>query len=539
MKITFLGGARTVTGSSFHLETAGGSLLVDCGLFQGPRSLEERNRKISLHHPKRIRAVVLTHAHIDHSGLLPALVKAGFRGPVLATPATRDLCEIMLLDSAHIQEMEAEWQSRKNLRRGGRPLEPLYTQEHARRALELFHPIPYGERQEVIPGVHVRFQDAGHILGSSSVEMWVTEDGETTKLVFSGDVGRKHQAIIRDPQPIEDAEILLVESTYGERLHKSSEETLQEFQAILEQAAREGQKVIIPAFAVGRTQEILYTLHALHRQGRLPDLPVYVDSPLAIAATEIFTSHPECFDGQARALLRGGDPPLSLPRLVFSRTAEESRAINTLKGAAVIISASGMCNAGRIKHHLKHHLWRPGSHILFIGFQAQGTTGRQIIEGAKRVKIFREWVAVRAHVHTLGGFSAHADQEELLEWVGHFRNLDLKIFVVHGEEASSMALAQALRDRGFSRVAVPYLLETVDLRKPPRESPTLGIGPAPEGAPAGRPLQELVDLERRLRRFRKRLVRKATIPEEILRQVWQKEDEARRILEEMESLLEG
>jgi len=532
MRIVFFGAARTVTGAAFRIECEEAKILLDCGLFQGPRELEERNRRVDLYGPATTSAVVLSHAHMDHAGLLPAFVASGFGGPIYCTPATKDLCEILLLDSAHIQEMEAEWQTRKNLRKGLGPQKPIYTRGDVERTLPLLRPVPYGERRELAPGTFFRFQDAGHILGSASVELWAVENGTTTKLVFSGDLGRRHQALVNDPQIIEEGEVLLVESTYGDREHKSQEESVREFVEILEQAYREGEKVIIPAFAVGRTQEVLYTLHELHRKGIMPPIPVYVDSPLATAATEIFKKHPECFDGQARALLKLHDQPLELPRLIFAKTVEESRAINDLKGAAVIIAASGMANAGRILHHLKHNLWRPTAHILFIGFQAQGTLGRRIIEGAKSVKLFGEEVAVRAQIHTLGGFSAHADRRELLDWISHFKSKDMKIFVVHGEEKSAQSLAASLQEAGFSHVKVPGLMEEVDLTEPvSQEAP---LPPHRELEP-----QDLLFLlEKRLRKLRKRLNREG-IPTEAFQAASGKLRSMEEMLHEVEGILDS
>lgn len=531
MRITFIGGARTVTGAAYRLETPEAVILVDCGLFQGARTLEERNRKIEIYRPREVDAVVLTHAHMDHAGMVPALVKAGYEGPVYCTPATRDLCEIMLLDSAHIQEMEAASETRRNLRVGRKPIVPLYDQQDARNALNLFSQIPYGKREQVARGIHVRFQDAGHILGSASVELWADDGGQERKLVFSGDVGRKNQPIIQDPQPIEEAQIVLIESTYGDRLHKSHEETLDEFLSIILDAVKERGKVVIPSFAVGRTQEVLYILHEFLRKGLIPDIPVCVDSPLAIAATGIFSDHPECFDGQARALLRRGDEPLGLPHLVLSRTTEESMAINQLEGPAIIIAASGMCNAGRIKHHLKHNLWRSDSHIVFIGYQAQGTIGRQIVDGAKNIRIFGEPVAVRAKVHTLGGFSAHADRGELLDWIGHIRTPGLKVFVVHGEEKSALALADALGRSGIAWVAVPRLLESFQLGE------VMSSAPQPVVEPS-LPIDTLMDVERRVRRLRKRLSRRGRSSEGPTHTFTQRARELQSLLGEMETDLQ-
>lgn len=508
MLVHFMGGVRTVTGACFRITSGASSVLLDCGLFQGPKALEERNRRVHLYEPHRIEAVILSHAHMDHAGLLPALVQKGYRGPIYCTPATRDLCEILLFDGAHIQEMEAEWRTRKNLRKGLPPQEPLYTRGDVEKTLRLFSPIPYGQRKEVAHGIYIRFQDAGHILGSAEVELWAVEDGGTTKLVFSGDLGRKHQPLIRDPQTIEDADVLLVESTYGDRDHKSQEETIQEFKDILDQVIRDEEKMIVPSFAVGRTQEVLYILHEFYRRGDLPTIPIYVDSPLATAATEIFRRHPECFDGLARALLKAQDEPLKLPGLRFTRTVEESRSINDLRGPAIIIAASGMASAGRILHHLKHNLWRQKAHIVFIGFQAQGSLGRMIIDGAKSVNIFGETVAVKAKIHTLGGFSAHADRSELLDWVGHFKTKGMKVFVVHGEEHSAVSLARALREAGFADVEVPTLLERVEIGAPGEKTPTLPV--QPKTAP-----EIIWEAERRLKRLRKRLSRKRPGPEEL------------------------
>ncbi len=520
-----------MTGAAYRVETAEAVILVDCGLFQGPRKLEERNRRIELYRPLEVDAVVLTHAHMDHAGLVPALVKAGYEGPVYCTPATRDLCEIMLLDSAHIQEMEAAWETRRNLRVGRKPVLPLYDQQDARKALNLFTQIPYGRRQQVASGIHVRFQDAGHILGSASVELWADDAGRGWKLVFSGDLGRKNQPIIQDPQPIEEAQVVLMESTYGDRLHKSHEETLDEFLSVILEAVEERGKVVIPSFAVGRTQEVLYILHDFFRKGLIPDIPVYVDSPLAIAATEIFNKHPECFDGQARALLKRGDEPLRLPHLVMCRTTEESMAINQLEGPAIIVAASGMCNAGRIKHHLKHNLWRSNSHIVFIGYQAQGTVGRKIVDGARSVRILGEPVAVRAKVHTLGGFSAHADREELLGWVRHLKTPGLKLFVVHGEERSALSLADALGQSGVSWVAVPRLLESFELAEEVPSAPRAVMEPS-------LPIDALMDVERRVKRLRKRLSRKGRSSGEATHALAQRAHELQSLLGEMETFLQ-
>jgi metallo-beta-lactamase family protein len=436
-------------------------------MFQGSDNSDERNRIPFPFSPREINAVLLTHAHIDHSGLLPRLVREGFEGKICATPATADLCTVMLPDSAHIQEMESQWQNRKNIRKGEKPLEPLYTRADADRTLTFFEPVPYNTPFPVANGVEVCLRDAGHILGSAIVEVSFQGREGKKKIVFSGDLGNQGQPIVRDPDTIEDAHFVFLESTYGDRLHRTMEDTLEEFVKILDEAVRKGGKVIIPAFAVERTQEVLYSLHMLEKQGKIPMIPTYVDSPLAISATEIFRRHPECFDEEAHEILAQGESPFSVKSLTFTRTTEESQALNELEGPAVIISASGMCEAGRIKHHLKHNVWKPETQIVIIGFQAQGTTGRKLVEGARRIKIFHEDVMVRAKVHTLGGFSAHADQKGLMEWLGKVKNPDLRVYVVHGEEEISLEFASRLEREFPFPIYVPFLGETISLLEEP------------------------------------------------------------------------
>ncbi len=459
MKVTFLGGVRTVTGSATLLEKGSLKWLVDCGMFQGSNEYEERNRNLRLYQAEALSFILLTHAHIDHSGLIPKLVKEGFRGKVICTGATLDLCEVMLRDSGHIQEMEAEWQNRKGKRAGKDEAIPLYTVEDAERSLRHFQAVNYGEILDLADSVKVRFQDAGHILGSAIIEIWVEEDGGGRKIVFSGDLGNSDQPIIRDPSIIEEGDVLWLESTYGNRLHKSREETVEELLKIIQEAISKDAKVVIPAFAVERTQDIIYTLGQFIRKGSIPPIPIYIDSPLAISTTEIFKKNSDCFDEKTRELLSGGENPLDIPGIRYTQTTEESKAINEAPGCGVIISASGMCDSGRIQHHLKHHLWRDESHIVFIGYQAEGTIGRRIIEGAKTVRLFGEEIAVKAHIHTLGGFSAHADQRGLLNWVSHIHNPELEVFVNHGEEKTSMELGQLVRDRFHFKTTVPQWKE--------------------------------------------------------------------------------
>jgi len=493
MKVTCYGGARTVTGSCFLCECEDVSFLVDCGMFQGGRESEQKNRRRFPFQPHRVDAVLLTHAHIDHSGLLPRLVRDGFQGRIFCTPATADLCGILLADSAHIQEMEAEWQTRKNLRRGAKSLEPLYTAKDAEKTLRHLQAVAYHERFSLSPSVQVRFRDAGHILGSAFVEITFRDrEGERTA-VFSGDLGNPGQYIVRDHEQPEQADFLFMESTYGNRLHRSLDRTLQEFAEILNQAARDQAKVIIPAFAVERTQEVLYALYELQARGRVPVLPVYLDSPLAISATALFRGHPECFDEKTLKILQGGENPLDMPSLTYSQTAEDSKKLNTLAGPHIIISASGMCDAGRIKHHLKHNLWQEKNHVVIVGFQAQGTTGRKLVDGVKQVRIFREDVQVRAAIHTLGGFSAHADQRSLEAWVRGVNPAPQHVFLIHGEESVSEGLAERLRETLSLPVSVPHPDEEIFLGRPGEEAPR---AEAPEdGRVLGR---NAVDLARRL-----------------------------------------
>jgi len=456
MKLTFLGAAETVTGSSYLLETENTRILVDYGMFQGNKELRERNQMPFPYSPQEIDYLLLTHAHIDHSGLIPRLCKSGFQGEVITTLATQDLCSVMLPDSGHIQEMEVEWQNRKRKRAGKPLLDPLYTADEARDSLKFFRGVKYGEWVELNREIKVRFRDAGHILGSAFIEVVVREgSSKAVKVVFSGDLGSNGRPIIRDPEILEDADYLLIESTYGDRFHKGRQETLQELLQVIQASLQDGGNVIIPAFAVERTQELLYDLNHLIEKKIIPSVPVYIDSPLAISATEIFRKHANCFNAQTKALLDSGDNPFQFPNLTFARESEESKALNEIEGGAVIISASGMCDAGRIKHHLKHNLWRPESHIVFVGYQAVGTLGRSIVDGVEMVKIFGEEIAVKAQIHTIGGFSAHADQGELMTWLGKIQKKPKQIFVVHGEGKASHALGRKIEQELNIKTNIP------------------------------------------------------------------------------------
>lgn len=468
MKITFLGAAEEVTGSCYRVDTDHCSFLVDCGMFQGGRDAPVRNRQAGGRY-EGIDFVLLTHAHIDHSGLLPRLVQAGFSGPIYATPATVDLLAIMLPDSGHIQESESERSVRLRGRYRGRPAgrglsRPLYTVDEAKLTLQFLSPAPYDEITQAHQTVTFRLRDAGHILGSSIIEVWVEESGRRTKLVFSGDLGQPGRAILRDPQVIDEADVLVVESTYGNRRHKNLADTLDELvDAVNHTLNGKRGNVIIPAFAVGRTQEIIYHLHDLTRQGRLQGLNIFVDSPMASAATRTTIEHMALFDNEARRLASWREGGHGLPRLRFVGTAAESRALNEIRSGAVIISASGMCEAGRIKHHLRHNLPRKESSVLIVGFQAQGTLGRRLVEGARRVNIFGEEVPVQAQIHTLNGLSAHADREALFDWLGHFRRPPSQTFVVHGEESIATAFAQEVRGRFGWETTVPQANQTIAL----------------------------------------------------------------------------
>lgn len=462
MKVTFLGAARMVTGSCYLLENKNIKVLVDCGMFQGGKE-EEKNNFMDLPvNLSDIDYLLLTHAHIDHSGRIPLLCKRGFNGKILSTKATADLCSIMLPDSAHIQEMEAEWATRKAMRAGRPPVEPLYTVADAEYAMQFFEPVPYNDIIRLSDDISVRFQDAGHILGSAVIEIWNAEDN--IKLVFSGDLGNRNQPIIKDPSFIDDADYIFVESTYGDRLHQDRPYRAHMLWDIIQDTFGKGGNVIIPAFAVGRTQELLYELNTVIEGNKAKNIPVYIDSPLAIKATEIFKRDVrKYYDSDALNLLSNGDDPLDFPGLDFTLTAEESKQLNFLNHSAVIIAASGMCDAGRIKHHLKHNLWRPESSVVFVGYQAAGTLGRRILDGAKMVKIFGEDIAVKAHIYSIDSFSGHADKNGLIDWMRHFNNKPKQVFVIHGEDDVAPVFATTLNSEFDMPTTVPYLGQVYEL----------------------------------------------------------------------------
>jgi metallo-beta-lactamase family protein len=471
MKLTFLGAAREVTGSCVLVETNAVRFLVDCGMFQGGREAPARNRRRFAFDPAALDFVLLTHAHIDHSGLLPRLVREGFTGPIHATGATVDLAGVMLPDSGHIQEMDARRAQQRGGRggRGGRassrrPPQPLYTVQEARDAVLQMRREAYERPFAPHRSVDCVFRDAGHILGSAIAEITVREGARSTLLVASGDLGQPGRPIVRDPTLVEQADVLLIESTYGDRAHRDLPATLVELEQVMIEALRRGGNVIVPAFAVGRTQEILYHLNQLARAGRLPKVQIYVDSPMATAATEITARHQVLFDAQARELEAWRREGEGLPPVRFVASAEESMALNAQRSGAVIIAASGMCDAGRVKHHLRHNLGRAECSVLVTGFQAQGTLGRRLVDGAGRVRIFGEEITVRATIHTLGGLSAHADQPALLAWASRFRRPPARCFVLHGESSAALALADRLRsDLDWPMVGVPEADESATI----------------------------------------------------------------------------
>ncbi len=442
MELEFFGAAGEVTGSCHILRINGHQLLLDCGLIQGGRRNEARNRDPFPFQAAELDAVVLSHAHIDHSGRLPLLVKRGFSGPIYAQNASRDLCRILLADAAHLQEMDAEHENRRRERKGLSKVKPLYTTADADEALHLLRGEPYAKPFSPVPGVTVRYHDAGHILGSAVVEVNLEANGVKRRLVFSGDLGQYDTPILRDPESVERADLVLMETTYGGRRHRDREHTIVEIGEVIKQAEADHGNILIPAFAVGRSQEILYQLGTHYDEWGMDRWQVYLDSPLAIEASEIYWNYPHLYDEEARELTKiKAMPPL--PNLKLSRGREESMAINKIKSGAIVIAGSGMCTGGRIVHHLKHGLWRPQCHVMFVGYQAHGSTGRRIVDGNEYAKIHGETVRVAARIHTVGGLSAHADQHDLLRWYGGFENRP-PVFLVHGEVESAQAFKRVL-----------------------------------------------------------------------------------------------
>lgn len=465
MQLSFHGAVGGVTGSCYLLECAGRRVLLECGLVQGGREAAQLNRAPFPVSPDSLDAVILSHAHIDHSGRLPMLVKQGFRGRIFTHRATVDLCDIMLRDAAYLQEKDAETENRKRARKGLPPVAPLYETRDAEKALQHFAPVEYGETVEVVPGLRLRLRDAGHILGSAIVELWLSEGGVTRKVVFSGDLGLRDTPILRDPELVREADAVLLESTYGDREHRSRADSLAEMGEIFAAARQDGGNILIPAFAVGRTQELLYHFTQNFQAWGLQHWRICLDSPMAIKATEVYANHVGLHDEEAVGLWRGqGDGLASV--LEFIRTPQQSRALNKVRSGLVIVAASGMCEGGRIRHHLKNQLWRPRCHVVIVGYQARGTLGRKLVDGNAYVSMWGEAIRVKAQVHTIGGFSAHAGQAELVEWYKGFDHRP-PVWLVHGEDDARQALAARLKEATGAKVRIPGLGDVIKLDKLP------------------------------------------------------------------------
>lgn len=451
--LTFLGATGQVTGSCYLLETESSRILLDCGLFQGSKETEKQNKADFPFDPAGIDAVVLSHAHLDHCGRLPMLVKGGFKGSVFLTEASFPLLELMLMDAAHLQLRDTEWENKRRERAGKPPLEPLFTEADVNALLELRQPIAYDVETKIFPELSVSFHEAGHILGSSIVRLRINDKDKSKTLVFSGDLGNLNSPLMRDPTVLTQADVLLLESTYGDRDHKPLENTLDELREALAEAAESGGNVIIPAFAVGRTQDLIYWLGKIQRQGGLPQQQIYLDSPMAIRASNIYADNVHLFNIDDPEFTKTAPDGWQawLPGLIYSQTAEESMAVNRIAGGVIIIAGSGMCTGGRIRHHLKYNLWRHNAHIIIAGFQAEGTLGRAIVDGKKSsLKILGAEVNVAAKVHTLGALSAHADQSQLLQWAGHFKEPKPRLYLIHGEKAAALSLQTCFKRAGWN-----------------------------------------------------------------------------------------
>ncbi len=460
LQVEFLGATGEVTGSCYLVRALGHRILVECGMIQGTPAHERRNRDPFPFEPGGLDAVVLTHAHLDHSGRLPLLVARGFTGPIWTHRATADLCAVMLQDAAYIATKDAEWENRKRERKGLAPVEPLYTLEQALQALPLFRPLDYEAPAEILPGIRLTLRDAGHILGSASVEFEVRVGGRSRRLVFSGDLGHRGAPILRDPVPVPQADLVVLESTYGDRLHRPWEETWREMGEII--AAAAGGNILIPAFAVGRTQELLYVMARHVTEWNLDQWQVFLDSPMAIEATEIYERYRTVHDEPARALSRSHGNLFDLPTLRLSRSGEDSARINNIRSGAIIIAGSGMCTGGRIKHHLKHNIWRSETHLLIVGFQAAGTLGRSLVDGARNIRLWGETIRVNATVHTVGGLSAHADQAGLRDWYRRIAGRP-PVVLVHGEPKTMTPLGECLREDGAASVVQARYGQKIEL----------------------------------------------------------------------------
>jgi len=462
MDIEFIGAAQEVTGSCHLVRVGGYQILLDMGLIQGRPKDEARNREPFPFDPKGIDAVILSHAHIDHSGRIPLLVREGFEGSIYCQHATRDLCTIMLKDAAYLHEKDAQWLNRKRERKGLPPVEPLYTMQDAHNALKQFCSLDYRERREILPEVTVRLTNAGHILGSAIVELWLREGTLERKIVFSGDLGHRGTPILEKCAFVDTADLVLMESTYGDRLHRSWHETWHEMREVLLTAEHDAGNILIPSFAIERCQELLYLFGKHSLEWGLANRQIFLDSPLAIEATEIYLRHSELFEKEAKKFFQEHRRHPLLPNLHFTQSAQESMALNEIRSGAIIIAGSGMCNGGRIKHHLKHNVWRRDCHIIIVGFQAEGTIGRALVNGAKYIRLWGETIRVKAKVHTIGGLSAHADQDGLVKWYTHFRNHP-QLVLVHGEPKAMDGLQKRLRRECRTPVRIAKRSEVIDL----------------------------------------------------------------------------
>lgn len=462
MRITLHGAAEDVTGSAYYLQTDQTRILVDCGMFQGGKKAEEKNRRMSRANVPGLEAILITHAHLDHTGRLPMLVRAGYSGPIYATEATVELASLIMRDSAKVQAQDLERLNRKRERAGQSLLEPLYSLSDVESTVPLFQPVAYDQSVPVAPGIHARFVEAGHLLGSASIQLTIQERGRASTVVFSGDLGPRGAPILKDPADVSQANLVFIESTYGDRDHRPLGETIAEFEEIVIRAVKERGKILVPTFAVGRAQLLLYLLAIMFRQGKVKPFPVFIDSPMAIEATRIYRRHPELGDEEMAALQRQHPLEHDLKTVTPTVTADESRALNDRTGPCLIMAGSGMCTAGRILHHLKQNLWRPETHVLIVGYQAEGSLGRQLVQGNKVVSIFGEKIAVKADVHTLGGFSAHAGQADLLRWFSHMAPCRPRVIVTHGETSARETLARLIQERHQLTPVIPKLEETLE-----------------------------------------------------------------------------